>query len=408
MPNYFDVTANQVLAQPVSAYMQGRAMQMAFEQDKLQNQFLKMQVEDYPKQQEFERQKQAAEVMQKERDYMDGQRTKQATALRDSIRSIENSPDPIYEALTLQNAIGGDFGIKPDSSPEQVRSQATMYRKRIEQMAGIAPVEDKYSEADVKVGDTIERRVYRNGIPTGDLAATAPRYRPQTNVTVENQGVAETAAQRKTGEYYGKLYGDLQDKGSTGHEELATYGRLKMLGRGIKSGPVTKNLIMPLAAVAENLGVSVDVEQFKRIGDMQAYQAITREMALRFRNPESGFGMPGAISKFDLEFLSSITPDMANSEFGRALIIQRLEGLAKRKIEIAALARDYEQKNGSLDSGFHDELARFAEENPMYAPYKIGETRKNVEGKVLVFSGDENEGTNGWVTQGQFKKLFSN
>lgn len=52
-------------AQPVSAYLQGRAMQMAYRNDKLQQQVLQAQVDALPQQMEMQRQMQALEFMER-------------------------------------------------------------------------------------------------------------------------------------------------------------------------------------------------------------------------------------------------------------------------------------------------------------------------------------------------------
>jgi hypothetical protein len=40
--------------------------------------------------------------------------------------------------------------------------------------------------------------------------------------------------------------------------------------------------------------------------------------------------------------------------------------LAQRDIEVARLAREYRKKNGSINEGFYDELARFSESKPLF------------------------------------------
>lgn len=58
----FDARQGQVLAKPVSAYLEGRAMQMAYQQDKLQQKILQAQVEDLPRALEHRRQMEALDM----------------------------------------------------------------------------------------------------------------------------------------------------------------------------------------------------------------------------------------------------------------------------------------------------------------------------------------------------------
>ena len=56
---YFDIAANSITAQPVTAYLQGRAMRMAYEGEKQAQQFQQMQMQDWQKQRDFDRQTKA-------------------------------------------------------------------------------------------------------------------------------------------------------------------------------------------------------------------------------------------------------------------------------------------------------------------------------------------------------------
>jgi hypothetical protein len=50
--------------------------------------------------------------------------------------------------------------------------------------------------------------------------------------------------------------------------------------------------------------------------------------------------------------------------------------MAKRDQEVAKIAREYRKKNGNLDEGFYDELAKFSEANPLFT-----KTNKTIEVK---------------------------
>lgn len=379
MPDYSYI-AQPVVAQPVSAYMQGRAMRMAYEQDKLRNDFLRQQMEEAPKQAEFERRMKMAEFALEQRKAQQDDMRERATALRDQMASIETAPDPVYAAMMLSGGMGVDLGIRPGTEPDEVRARAGSFAKRIEIMAGLAPVERKYGEVTRKEDDQFVTYRTTDGV-AGDVIATAPRYKPAGN-TVNLPG-AQTKYEQKVDEYYGKTFGALQDTGREAINTIATADRLEHLMKaGMKGGPITKAMIMPMAGFAQNLGIDIDT-----LGPTQAYQAITRELALRIRNPESGFGMPGAISRFDLEYLSSITPDIANSDEGRRLIIDRLRKLGKHQQNVAAFARKYAKEHGRLDSGFDDALAKWANANPIFV--EEGATRTSKSGRKQVYRGGQ-------------------
>lgn len=129
-----------VQADPVSAYLKGRAMRMAYENDKLQNKLLQMQIEQYPKQQEFERQKQVAELSMEMQKEQRRQAIDKATAIRDQLFAVENSTDPARDLATLSQAIGIGGSIQPGTPREKIVDHVRGMRMRVEAMAGISPV----------------------------------------------------------------------------------------------------------------------------------------------------------------------------------------------------------------------------------------------------------------------------
>jgi hypothetical protein len=58
-----DILGQQQLAQPATAYLQGRAMQMAYKQDQLQQKLLQMQIDTMPQQMELQKQLQDIKLM---------------------------------------------------------------------------------------------------------------------------------------------------------------------------------------------------------------------------------------------------------------------------------------------------------------------------------------------------------
>ena len=127
-----------------------------------------------------------------------------------------------------------------------------------------------------------------------------------------------------------------------------------------------------VASTAASLGFKID----PKLGNKQAADALSKEMALELRNPSGGAGMPGALSNSDREFLMSMTPGLTSDPAGRKLISESMIKLAKRDQEVAKLARDYRKRKGNLDEGFYDELAKFSDANPLFT-----KTNKTIEVK---------------------------
>ena len=118
-------------AQPVTAFMQGRAMRMAYENDKLQQQMLQMQIADYPKQQAHSRLMdneriniQKAEIARDIRmDQLNGQ-----FRIMDSIRY---SDDPVGTALEAQAGLRADLGVRPNTPADEVIRRANSYTAKL-------------------------------------------------------------------------------------------------------------------------------------------------------------------------------------------------------------------------------------------------------------------------------------
>ncbi len=184
-------------------------------------------------------------------------------------------------------------------------------------------------------------------------AAGAPRM---TNINMQ-----EKEESKVVGKFYGESYADVQKAGFNASSRIARMDRLNQLLNNVDTGKLTP-AGTEIAAYAESLGMKID----KNLGNKQAAQALANEMALELRNPAGGAGMPGAMSDADREFLKSMTPGLSTSPEGRKQITETAKKIAKRDQEVAARARDYRKKNGSIDEGFYDEMRTFSDKNPLF------------------------------------------
>lgn len=116
------------------------------------------------------------------------------------------------------------------------------------------------------------------------------------------------------------------------------------------------------AQAANSLGIKID----PKLGNKEAAQAAYQEMALSFRDPSQGAGMPGAMSDADRQYLDSMTPNMAMSKQGRALMIDAYTRVQRRNIDIQKMAVKYQKKHGRIDENFYVGLQAWAERNPLF------------------------------------------
>jgi len=189
---------------------------------------------------------------------------------------------------------------------------------------------------------------------------------PTTQITMPSQEKAES---KTVGEFFGKTYADIQSAGLSATNKINKVERLNTLLDGVQTGKLTP-FGVDVASTAASLGFKID----PKLGNKQAADALSKEMALELRNPSGGAGMPGALSNSDREFLMSMTPGLTSDPAGRKLISESMVKMAKRDQEVAKIAREYRKKNGNLDEGFYEELAKFSEANPLFT-----KTNKTIE-----------------------------
>jgi hypothetical protein len=197
----------------------------------------------------------------------------------------------------------------------------------------------------------------------------ATEFAPPTSVV--NLPGQERAESKAVGEFFGKTYADIQSAGASATNKINKVERLNTLLDGVQTGKLTP-LGVDVASTAASLGFKID----PKLGNKQAADALSKDMALELRNPSGGAGMPGALSNSDREFLMSMTPSLTSDPESRKLISESMVKLAKRDQEVAKIAREYRKKNGNLDEGFYDELAKFSETNPLFT-----KTNKTIEVK---------------------------
>lgn len=174
--------------------------------------------------------------------------------------------------------------------------------------------------------------------------------------------VQEPAEAKKVGEYYGTQFADIQKAGLDAAGKVNRLDRMQQLLSGLETGKLTPAMT-EVKSTLEALGIPVD----KNLGNAQAAQALSNELALQMRNPSGGAGMPGAMSDADRNFLQQTVPSLSKTPEGNRMMIETAKRLAKRDQEVAKLARDYRGKHGHLDEGFFNELQAYSEKNQMFS-----------------------------------------
>ena len=176
-------------------------------------------------------------------------------------------------------------------------------------------------------------------------------------------------SERQIGEWIGKEYGTIQKAGFDAGGTLALYDKISDLQDRVDTGKLA-GVKKSLNEYAQALGVDVE-----GLDEAQAFQSVTRKLALEVRNPSGGAGMPGAMSDADREFLISTVPNLLNTPGGNKQIIEVARALAKRNQQVAQMAREYKQRKGRFDDGFLEELQQWSNSHPIFNTAATGPAR---------------------------------
>jgi hypothetical protein len=216
----------------------------------------------------------------------------------------------------------------------------------------------------------------KTGNPFNDLLITDGQggVRPNSpligaKAAIARAGASNVSAMTKqegeeskaVGKFFGENYADVQKAGFNAQSSINRINRLGQLLEGVDTGKFAP-LGVEVAKTAESLGLKVD----PKLANKEAAIALSSEIALQLRNPSGGAGMPGAMSDADRNFLAGMVPGIEKTPQGRKSIIETAKKLAQRDIEVARMARDYRQKNGTINEGFYERLAQFSEANPLF------------------------------------------
>lgn len=229
-------------------------------------------------------------------------------------------------------------------------------------------VKELYRAPEKQERTQVERMLDAAGITDPNVRSSYISQALQKSVTHAPAASAivnmkqETEEAKKVGGFFGEEYGNVLKAGTSAQSKLNRYNRLGELLADVDTGKFT-GAGLEVAKAARSIGFNVS----DKVGNLEAAQALSGEIALELRNPSGGAGMPGAMSDADRQFLQNMVPGLQTTPQGRTLMLDTAKRLAQRDIDVARLAREYRRRNGQIDEGFYEELARFSEANPLFS-----------------------------------------
>ena len=176
-----------------------------------------------------------------------------------------------------------------------------------------------------------------------------------TRLTVDQRG--DNAYATAQGKEYSDQMAGINKAGFNAPSQLRKLERMEELLTGVDGGKLAP-VGLEVASWANSMGVKLD----PKLGNKEAAQALSRELAGGLRQPGTG---PMTDKDFE-NFLQQI-PDLSKSADGRKRITATMKAALNRDMKVAKMAREYEKRNGRIDGAFMDEVAAYIAENPVIA-----------------------------------------
>ena len=204
------------------------------------------------------------------------------------------------------------------------------------------------------------------GLPEGERWQVSPngQIKPvsgsQTTVNVNTEG--DTAWEKESAKLFAQRYDTLTTQAQSAQQMLGLYDIAQSaLDAGMRTGVMGGG-----EQAVRQLGLVMGIGDADKVAGAELLTSVTNRMALQMRNPDSGMGMPGAVSDRDLRFLKDAQIGLDRSPEGNRRMLEAFRALEQRKVEVAALADQYIEQNGRLDVGFNKMVREYAETNPMF------------------------------------------
>lgn len=182
--------------------------------------------------------------------------------------------------------------------------------------------------------------------------------KPQTTVNVA--GKAETKEQEGVGTYRSKLYEVIQEDAKGAQTEIDTYSTLQELMNDTNTGAL-EGAKTQIASYAQSMGLPVS----NRWSVNQTIEAISNKLTIMARKVGEGQILAGQISDSDRKFLKASVPGLDKTPGANKMLIDWNIKLAQRKIEIAEMADEYFDANGTM-KGFNEVQRKWVESHPLF------------------------------------------
>lgn len=137
---------------------------------------------------------------------------------------------------------------------------------------------------------------------------------------------------------------------------------MRDMASGADTGLLTP-VTLPIKQAFQSVGITLD-DDVPLLESMRAQQ---NQLALRMRNPDSGFGLTGSTSDRDLRFLKESVPGLANTPQGNTAIALIMEAKMRRDADLEELRANYIQDHRGY-SGWTQARQEWVDAHPFFTP----------------------------------------
>ena len=348
--------ALQGISNGLMAY--GGTMQAAKQQEEAQKaRAIQLQMQQLALQQAQEaKQKQAAI----EQAYRGAMRTPQQMAMQANggptnaaAQAIPSMSPGVDQGALIQSLMQAD----PQAAYQMLQPKAPEYKTVGNSLVQVGPggVKEAYRAPDKPEAAPSAVREFEYSLANPEFGVYQERMKRAgaNNMTVDMRGDNEYA--KDQGKQYSELMAGINKAGFAAPSQIRKLERMTQLLEGIDGGRLSP-AGLEAASMLSSLGIKVD----PRLGNKEAAQALSRDLAGGLRQPGTG---PMTDKDFE-NFLTQI-PDLSKTAEGRKQITRTMTAALNRDIKVSKLAREYERKHGRIDGGFMDEVAQFIADNPV-------------------------------------------
>lgn len=269
--------------------------------------------------------------------------------------------DPQRSMMAYQAMGPGDYlkATASQQAPTNLQSNLTA--------AGLQPGTPEFQRAVLENVNPGQRPTsLMQNLEAAGLQPGTPAYRDAvlqgTRGTTVNVGAGEKAWDTESAKLFAKRYDDLSTQAQSAQQMLGLYD---LAQAGLDSGVRTGSFGGAEQAVRQ-MGLALGIGNADKIAGGELLTAVQNRMALQMRSPDSGMGMPGAVSDRDLTFLKEAQIGLDRTPEGNRKMLDAFRRLEQRKVEIAQLADQYVQQKGRMDAGFNQAVREYADANPLF------------------------------------------